>query len=115
MSNKRKSPRSFLTFYLDVFNLDNGEALGQVYDITQEGFMLISDAPITTSDKFVMKMAMPEEIKEPRFITFEAEGLRSFEDVDFNKYRTGFKFKKIDKVHIDLIENLINDFGYRLE
>jgi len=115
MKEHRIEQRSFLTFYLEVFDNQSDLPMGQLYDLTIEGIMIIGDDPIFQSIEYELRIELKDEIDGKNHIILLAESARCTEDKNIAKYRTGYKFTQIDKKDIKVIDYLITQFGYQIE
>ena len=110
---ERKFKRRHLIYYLRVYDRSTGVLIGHLADITTDGIMLVSEAPIKTDKDFKFKMTLPAELEGSRDITFDASSIWSHKDVNPDFYATGFKIDNIERKDIELIEILIDTFGFR--
>ena len=109
----RKFKRRHLIYYLRVYDRKTGVLIGHLADITTDGIMLVSEVPIKTEEDFDFKMTLPAEIEGSRDIAFDASSIWCKKDVNPDFYATGFKISDIDNRDIELIEILIDSFGFR--
>jgi len=107
---RRKLQRRQLIYYLRVFDQDTGELLGHLVDITTEGVMLISEAPLRTNQVFHLKMRLPEQMSGSKEIAFDAVSKWSKKDINPDFYDTGFQFVDIRAEDKEFIEDLIYEF-----
>jgi len=107
---RRKLQRRQLIYYLRVFDRDTGELLGHLVDITTEGVMLISEAPLQTGKVFHLKMRLPEQMSGSKEIAFDAVSKWSKKDINPDFYDTGFQFVDIRAENKEFIEDLIYEF-----
>jgi hypothetical protein len=112
MENKRRLKRRHLIYYLRVFDLNNGQLIGHLVDITNEGIMLISEQPLTMDQVYHFKMMLPSEILSKNELTFTALVVWCKKDVNPDFYATGFKLSDISNEDIVVIENLIHRYGF---
>ncbi len=82
-------------------------------DITTEGMMLLSEQPIETGRTLQFRMLLPAEIHSSAQIAFDAFGLWCKKDINPDFYATGFEFREITLKDVEVIEKLIDDFGFR--
>ena len=111
--SERKFKRRHLIYYLRVYDCNSGILIGHLADITTDGIMLVSESPIKTEIDFNFKMTLPEAIEGSRDITFNAESIWCKKDVNPDFYATGFKISNIEDKDTELIEFLIDSFGFR--
>lgn len=110
---QRKLKRKQLVYYLKVSDVDSGNQLGRLVDITEEGLMLISSDPISTGVVFRMELDLPDQEKRTEKLEFEARSIWSKKDVNPNYYDTGFKFVRISGEYVDTIGKLIDEYELR--
>lgn len=111
MEKGRVLERRHLIYYLRVFDRNTGQLIGHLTNITSEGAMLTSEAPIEINTIFQLGMELPSNIKQDRQITFDAKSLWCKKDTDIGLYETGFQIQNLDSENTKIIEHLIEDFG----
>jgi len=110
---KRKLKRRHLIYYLRVFNNMNGELVGHMVDITEEGIMLISEQPVAPGSKIEMRMQLPFEVLEKNELLFSATCLWCKKDVNPDFYASGYSLDGLPVNDIMVIENLIQRYGFQ--
>ncbi len=113
MQERRSIPRRYLMFYSRVFNMKTGELVGHIVDITREGAMLISETPQESGVTFKFRMELPEEFSGKQFLTFEAKSVWCSQDIIPAFYDIGFQLLNVPQADIELIERLVEAFGFR--
>ncbi|MDM8523551.1 PilZ domain-containing protein [Desulfococcaceae bacterium HSG8] len=113
MPEKRKQKRRHLIYYLNVFDRNTDQRIGQLVNITTDGVMLTSEDPIEADTVFEFKMILPEEIKGIRLVTFDARSRWYRRSVKPRFYDIGFELLDISSEHARIIENLISDFSFQ--
>jgi hypothetical protein len=113
MIEKRKLKRRHLIYYLRVFNRSNNQLLGHLVDITAEGMMLISEDPIQVNTVYELKMILPTGMGGKEEVQMDAHAVWCKRDINPNFYATGFETLQIDASCLEVIENLIDTFGFR--
>ena len=109
-SDDRKLERIRLSQYLRVFDRDSGELLGQLENITMEGMMLSSVAPLEKDKVYLMWMDLPAEIDGCLQIIFDAKCVWSSEYINADLYNSGFCLTKIDDQNIALIKKITEEY-----
>jgi len=95
-------------------NNRTGELVGDLADISRDGFMLESMKPILLNTEFSFGVDLPPEISRKPFIVFTARSLWSQPDpVDVRLYDTGFEIIKMDPNGTQAFELLIDQYGSR--
>ncbi len=110
---ERTLRRRHLIFYLEVFDVESGDLVGHVVDITTKGVKLVSREPLETGKDFKLRMALPEGYFTQKELEFEAKSLWCTNDVNPDFFDTGFEFSDtIDSQAADVILTLIEDLGF---
>ena len=115
MDNKknRKEIRRTLMIYLDCIDLKTSEEAGKVVDITNEGFLLISEQPIPIGKGSDYRIDLPN-LKAFSGLNIQAEGICRWvrkEDLQ-DIYSMGISFVKPNPEHPAIFELLINKIGF---
>ncbi len=110
MTDLRRFPRRYLFFYLRVFDQLNGNLLGYLSNINQQGLMLTSDLPYKPGQLLDMKMTVPGNMTENNMIHFSAEVVWCKKDEQTNYYDSGMVLTDISHKNEELIKNLITRF-----
>ena len=114
MREKRNSKRIHLIYYLLVFNDETDQLVGHVVDIAPEGIKLMTKEPVQSNTDYRFRMSLPSEMEEKsKQITFNATCVWSQEKLYSDFYGSGFQFKNISPDDIEIIKNLISQFGYQ--
>ena len=112
MDDKRKLQRRHLIYYLRVFDRATDQLLGHLVDLTNDGAMLISEIQITAEEIFKLRMILPSEIDDKKYLDFEGFSIWCKRDVNPDFYVTGFKFNQISDQDVKTISLLIEEFGF---
>jgi hypothetical protein len=113
MQDRRSFPRKYLMFYSRVFNQKTGELVGHIVDITPTGALLISETPLEVGQNYTLKMELPDELSLKQWLTFEARSVWCNHDVIAVFFDIGFQLLNVPQSDIDLIERLVDSFGFR--
>ena len=113
MQERRSFPRKYLMFYSRVFNVKTGELVGHIVEITPTGAMLISETPLEADVNYHLKMELPDELSSKQFLTFDARSVWCSHDIIPVFYDIGFQLLNVPQSDIDLIQRLIDAFGFR--
>ncbi len=113
MKEKRRLQRRHLIFYLRVFKQKTNELLGYLVDINSEGIMIISENQIKINTKIKVEMALPTETGDRKPFEFEAKSKWCKKDINSDFYDIGFHFVDINPENIEIIEELVNSFGFQ--
>jgi len=110
---RRKHKRRHIVFYSRVFDRNSGALLGHLMDITIEGLMLISDTPLPTGSTYHLRMDLPEDVMTKAYLSFDADCLWCRPDINPAFYNAGFRVLNMKQEDVDLIENMIDEYGFR--
>lgn len=110
---RRKFKRRYLMYYARVFDKRTGRVIGYVVDLTQEGLMLISEEPVEPNTRFRLRMDLPEDLSEKKFLDFEAESRWCKKDMDPNFYAIGFHMEETAPEVLETIHTMIAAYGFR--
>ncbi len=109
---RRSRPRRSSSLYLQVINQRTGAFVGDLADITRDGFRLESTGPIQLHIEFAFRVEVPAEISESRSIQLIARSLWSKRDpLDVRLYDTGFETLYIDPRDARAIELIIERYS----
>jgi len=111
--NKRQLKRVHLIYYLRIFDTDNGDVIGHLADITPQGIMIISEAPITEGKEFSFRMQLPGMVSGREEVHFSARCLWCKQDYIPDFYISGYQIKDITPQETKTITALINSYGFK--
>jgi len=100
-------------FYSRVFNAQTRELVGHLVDITPQGAMLISEAPLPTNTMFQLKMELSEDIADKPYLEFGAKSLWCQQDIDPHFYNTGFQLLDVPSQDVEIIQRIVEAYGFR--
>jgi hypothetical protein len=100
-------------FYSRIFDRATGVLLGYLSDITPEGAMVISEEPIKANTVYRLVMDLPEDVFGKQHLTFTANCVWCKPDVNPNFYMSGFHLETIAVEDIQIIQRIIEDYGFR--
>lgn len=111
-SEKRSEKRRRLLCYLRVFDRGTKALLGRVADITTEGMMLLSDAPVPPGARYELWMEYPLEDAEMGRILFEARSLWCRQAENPELHACGFAFENLPGETARDIRRLIDELDF---
>jgi hypothetical protein len=95
-------------------NNRTGELVGDLADISRDGFMLESLKPIPLNAEFSFGIELPPDISRKPYIVFTARSRWSKPDpIDTRMYDTGFEVLKMDPSDKNAFELIIERYGSR--
>ncbi|MEA3278103.1 MAG: PilZ domain-containing protein [Pseudomonadota bacterium] len=110
MDDKRKHPRRIADEVLRIYDVNTGQRLGQVVNISSHGFMLIGDRPVESNAILQLRMVAAEPRLGTDKISFGAESLWCTEANETNRYWSGFQIIDISNQTVDLITGLTQEW-----
>jgi hypothetical protein len=111
MENRRKHKRVYLAFFTRLFDRETGELLGHLANLTAEGAMIISEAPLEAGKAYRLHMDLSEAFFAKSHLDFEALCVWSQPEAIAPKfYNTGFKFVKIVPEDVQIIAQIIQEY-----
>jgi hypothetical protein len=114
MRDKREFQRIHLIYYLLVFNRDTDQLVGHVVDIGVNGIKLMTKEPVKEGIIFRFRMLLPSQMEDKsREICFNAKCVWSKEKLYSDFYGSGYQFQDISTEDIDILKDLIEQFGYQ--
>lgn len=100
-------------FYSRVFDRSTGMMIGYLSDITPAGAMIISEEPNKTDTLHRLVMDLPEDVFNKQHLSFEAKCVWCRPDVNPHFYMSGFQMENIAAEDAEIIERIIEDYGFR--
>jgi hypothetical protein len=111
--NKRQRKRIHLIYYLRIFDTDSGADMGHLVDITPQGFMMVSEAPVPVGKEFSFRMELPNKVDGPEEVRFCARCLWCQQDFIPDYYLSGYQIKDMAPQEEKIITALINSYGFK--
>jgi hypothetical protein len=81
--------------------------------MNEGGLMIISENPIETSQSFLLRIDLPDDIYDTPVLNFSAKSVWCRLDIDPNFYNTGFQLEDIAADGKNIIAQIIEDYGFR--
>lgn len=113
MDERRRFQRKYLMYYSRVFNQHTGEVLGHLVDITPGGAQLLSERPLEVGVVYNLRMELPDELGAKQFLNFEARAIWSSQDIIPAFFDSGLEIKNITPDDADIIQQLVDTFGFK--
>ena len=111
-SERRKRGRRPTSLYVQFINNRTGELVGDLADISRDGFMLESFKPIPLNTEFNFRIDLPPEISRKQSIVFIAQSRWSRPDrLDSRLYDVGFEILKTDPGDAQVFQQLYDQYG----
>lgn len=109
--DRRKSKRRHLLYYSRVHEAE--KLLGHLVDVTPQGAMLLSEKPLDTDKIYKLRIELSADITERPFMEVIAKSLWCRPDIDPNYYNTGFELIGISQEEIEIIQKIVEMYGFR--
>ena len=110
--DRRKLSRRPTSLYIQFINNRTGELVGDLADISHDGFMLESFKPIPLNAEFTFRIDLPPEISRKQSIVFIAQSRWSQPDrLDSRLYDVGFEILKTDPGDDQVFQQLYDQYG----
>jgi len=110
MEEKRKSPRKKANGVLSIQDRGRSEKLGNLVDLSRDGFMLISKKPINTDKIWQISMDLPHSINGSNTINFGAESLWCDQAGGPTQFWAGFQIIDIDDTEAKKLNQLLDQY-----
>ena len=111
IEDRRGEKRRSLTYYLTIYDRTTDRVLGKLVDLSTKGLMVTSDHAIPVGRLFQMRMLLPPEFTDRKYLVFDGRSIWSREDLVNGQYGTGFRLIDATAREQDLIRRLLDEFG----
>lgn len=111
-SETRIIKRRHLVYYLEVYNAETNELLGNLVDITTRGCKIVSRKAIPRDTIMMLKLLLPEGFFHEKELVFEARSVWSANDVNPDFFDTGFEVPYLGLEPRKVIRRLIERVGF---
>lgn len=113
LNDKRALERMHLVFYLRVFDGMSNRVVGHIVNISHQGMMLISDAPVSVNEKCRLRMRLPTEIADKDELILSATSRWCKQDENPHFYIAGFQIHNLTKEVSQYIDQLLKNFSFQ--
>ena len=110
MQEKRTSPRRQVDKTIEILDINSGEALGSLANISLGGFMLISSSAMPLNQLYQLRIRFPTPIDGETGIDVGAESLWCNDATGPGSYWTGFQIIDISDQGTHLVQRLIDNW-----
>lgn len=111
-SEVRIMKRRHLVYYLEVFDNDTGDLVGNLVDITTRGCKVVSKEVIPRDLVLNLRLVLPDDFYANKELVFEAKSVWSANDVNPDFYDTGFEVPRLGLAERKIIRRLIERVGF---
>lgn len=113
MAERRKTKRRHLLYYGRVYDDRARKQLGYLVDITEHGFMLLSEEPFPVGELRGFKLEITSDIDARPYLNVVAKSIWCEQDVSPSRHNTGFEIVSIEPEGLRIIQNIIQAYGFR--
>lgn len=107
MEEKRRAKRFTLHTSLKVINLEVGEKIGNLINLSPHGMMIKAPAPIDVGRKMELSLHLPKTIFGKECLDVEAQCVWVKPDSDPRYHQCGFEFIDVSTQDANIILGLI--------
>ncbi len=112
MAERRKVSRQPLLYYGRVYNDAVQKLLGYLVDITEYGFMLLSDEPYPINETRPIKIEITDDLSTRPYLRVKARSIWCEHDIDPTHYNTGFEILDLKPEDRQLIQSIIEKYSF---
>ena len=113
MEERRKVKRRHLLYFGRVYDENLQKLLGYLVDITEQGFMLLSEEPYPVGVTKRLKLEVTDDVGAGPYIDFTVKSIWCEPDIDPSHWDTGFKIEEIKPGDRELILSIVEKYGFR--
>ena len=110
--NERHAARKQLIYYMRAFDKATEQQLGQVVDITEDGFMLVSHEPIEEDAKALVRIRLPKRIGGVDDLEINAVCRWCKRDSNPEFFRIGYEVLEIAPNDLAVVRTLIDEYEF---
>ncbi len=114
-NEQRRQKRRHLIYYLDVRDIDTGESIGRIVDITTGGLLIISNTEYQAETSFNAVITLDSDALGEAQGELEVPIICRWSKSDINPdyFVNGFIFTELTKLKEQRIHRLISSLGFR--
>ena len=109
---RRSIQRHELNEYLTVYNRNTLREMGAIGNISSNGLMLVSAVPVLIGAVYNMRIILPEQNGQPRYLDFDARCHWCKPDVGPEFFDSGYSIVNAGHGIVDLVESLRDFFTF---
>lgn len=104
--------RRQLVYYLKLYDVETGEQVGNVVDITTRGCKIISREPLPEGKSMALRLDLPEGLYSLKSMVLKGKTLWSRPDVNPDFYVTGFEVPRLGAEERKVVRQLIEQTAF---
>ncbi len=113
MPERRKIKRRYLLYYGRVYDENAQKQIGYLVDITEHGFMLLSEEAIPVGETRKLKLEITNDVDDRPFLTFTAKSIWCEPDLSPGHFNTGFEMVELKPSDAQIIQSIVQTYGFR--
>lgn len=102
-----------MLYYGRVYDERAQELLGYLVDVTASGLMLLSEEPFPVGTTQRIKVEVTSDIGDRPFLNMTVKSIWCEPDVDPKHFNTGFEIVKLKPEDDQIIQAIIEAYGFR--
>ena len=112
-NNRRRIQREVLCYYLKVIDLETGQEIGRIADITSEGMMIFGTDTLNKEKKYFVRVIMEKSIFDMSLgnLDMTVQIRWSKPDANPSLTLTGMFFLDLDDRGKKIVKNLVRKIG----
>ncbi|MFN2310120.1 MAG: PilZ domain-containing protein [Gammaproteobacteria bacterium] len=107
MSDQRKAERKQIATQLPVVDVNTGHVVGDLADLSPEGFMILARMDLPMNAVFQLSVALPKVMRGVDTLYFGAESLWCSDAYSPGLYWVGFQFIDISPQDQEVLEQFL--------
>ena len=112
MTERRKKDRKDFSYYMRLTDVDTGELIGHLVDISTGGFKLDSQKPLPLEKEYRFHLDLTSEVASKPFMVFKARSKWCQTDpFDPFVYNVGFELVEITQSDLDIFKRIVDKYG----
>lgn len=111
MVEKRKEQRKHLSLYLRVQNMENGDSVGHLVDMTPDGVRILTNSSMKTDIVYKLGIDLSMVMNFEQRVVFDASCVWQEQEFSSGAWNCGFTILKITNKGREILEMLVDQFG----
>src|SRR5690625_474646 len=92
---RRSTPRYCVVRQLQVSNMRTGEPLGNVVNLSSQGFMLLGATQLSSGDELALRLGLPGAAVNEHYVTLKARCMWCAQSSFSSDYGAGFEVTRM--------------------
>jgi len=112
MEERRRVKRRHLLYFGRIYDESARKLLGYLVDITESGFMVLSDERFPVGETYPLKLEVTDDVGQRPFISFTGKSIWCEPDIEPSRYNTGFEIVEMGPGDREIILAIIEKYGF---